>query len=40
VPTARSGATMVADNVRSRMLLFGGKDANGEFGDIWQLGGS
>ncbi len=40
VPAARSGATMVADAVRSRMLLFGGKDASGEFGDLWQLGGS
>ena len=39
-PAARSGATMVADAVRSRVLLFGGKDAYGEFGDLWQLGGS
>jgi galactose oxidase-like protein len=39
-PAARSGATLIADAVRSRLLLFGGRDGSGEFGDLWQLGGS
>jgi N-acetylneuraminic acid mutarotase len=37
-PTARSAATLIADEPRSRLLLFGGKDDDGEFGDLWQLG--
>jgi len=39
-PAARSGATLIADSAGSRLLLFGGKDGSGEFGDLWQLGGS
>ena len=37
-PAARAGATLIADPLGSRMLLFGGKNDEGEFGDIWQLG--
>jgi len=38
-PVARSGATLIADTERSRLLLFGGKDGSGEFADLWQLDG-
>jgi N-acetylneuraminic acid mutarotase len=37
-PGERSGATLIADTAQSRLLLFGGKNADGEFGDLWQLG--
>jgi hypothetical protein len=36
-PAARSGATLVADPARERLLLFGGKGAAGELADMWQL---
>jgi len=36
-PDARSGATLIADPSGDRLLLFGGKDLGGEFGDLWQL---
>lgn len=36
-PSARSGATMLADGKRGRILLFGGKNGDGEFGDLWEL---
>lgn len=36
-PSARSGAEMVADGSRGRVLLFGGKDGQAAFGDIWRL---
>jgi hypothetical protein len=36
-PSARSGATLVADPTRGRLLLFGGKGRDGELGDTWQL---
>jgi hypothetical protein len=38
-PAARSAATLISDATRSRLLLFGGKNDDGEFGDLWQLGG-
>jgi Galactose oxidase, central domain len=37
-PSARSAATLIADPSRNRLLLFGGKNADGELGDLWQLG--
>ena len=36
-PSARSGAEMIADVVHGRLLLFGGRDAESAFGDLWQL---
>jgi N-acetylneuraminic acid mutarotase len=36
-PSARSGATLIADPARSRLLLFGGKNDDGEFGDMLEL---
>jgi Galactose oxidase, central domain len=36
-PAARSAATLIADEGRSRLLLLGGKNDAGEFGDLWQL---
>ncbi len=38
-PTARSGAELVADAQRGRVLLFGGTDGSAWFGDLWQLTG-
>lgn len=37
VPPARSGAELVADPSRGRLLLFGGKHEGGTFKDVWQL---
>ena len=39
-PVARSGATMVVDAARQRLLLFGGMNADGELDDVWQLSGA
>jgi Kelch motif len=38
-PAARSAATLIADTLAGRLLLFGGKNADGEFGDLWELTG-
>jgi N-acetylneuraminic acid mutarotase len=37
VPTGRSGAEVVADPARGRLLLFGGRNGDGAFGDLWEL---
>jgi hypothetical protein len=37
-PGARSGASLIVDG--GRYLLFGGKDADGVLGDVWELGRS
>lgn len=36
-PAGRFGATLIADEPRGRLLLFGGKRGNAELGDVWQL---
>jgi Galactose oxidase, central domain len=36
-PSARSGATMVADPSGSRLLLFGGQTTSGALDDLWEL---
>jgi hypothetical protein len=36
-PSARSGAELVADLERGRVLLFGGKAGASVFGDLWEL---
>ena len=36
-PTARSGATLIADDARSRLLLFGGRAGGQAFDDLWVL---
>lgn len=36
-PSARSGAEMIADTGRGRLMLFGGRDGQAVFGDLWQL---
>lgn len=38
-PPGRAGAEMVHDGVRGRVLLFGGRDADGTRADLWQLTG-
>ena len=38
-PGGRSGATLISDAERDRVLLFGGRDAGGAFDDTWQLEG-
>lgn len=37
LPSARSGATLVADPARGRLLLFGGTGGQGATADLWQL---
>ena len=37
LPAARSGATLIADPEHSRVLLFGGRGAEGELADLWRL---
>lgn len=37
LPPARSGAELVADLERGRLLLFGGKAGASVFGDMWEL---
>lgn len=36
-PPARAGAELIADSGRARLLLFGGRDGEQAFGDLWQL---
>jgi hypothetical protein len=36
-PAARLGAELVADSKRGRLLLFGGRNADGAMGDTWVL---
>jgi len=36
-PPARSGADLIADTARGRLLLFGGRDDQAAFGDLWRL---
>jgi len=36
-PAARSGAELIADPERGRLLLFGGRDADGAMHDTWEL---
>jgi hypothetical protein len=36
-PGARFGASLIADEGRDRLLLFGGKRGNRELADLWQL---
>ena len=36
-PSARSGATMIDDRTRDRVLLFGGRTTDAALADIWQL---
>jgi hypothetical protein len=36
-PPARSGAELIADPTRGRLLLFGGRDADGVMDDLWEL---
>jgi hypothetical protein len=38
-PSPRSGAEMILDEERSRVLLFGGRDATTAHADVWQLSG-
>lgn len=38
-PPSRAGAEMVADPARDRFLVFGGRDADGAFADLWELTG-
>jgi hypothetical protein len=39
LPTGRAGAELVADPERNRILLFGGRTADGELNDLWVLSG-
>ena len=39
-PPPRAGAEMVFDHERGRALLFGGRDADGAYADVWQLSGA
>jgi hypothetical protein len=36
-PSPRAGSEMIADTERERLLLFGGRDGEAVFGDLWQL---
>lgn len=36
-PSARAGATLLADPARSRLLLFGGTTGDAELNDLWEL---
>ncbi len=36
-PVGRAGATLIADDGRARLLLFGGRTSDGELADVWQL---
>ncbi|MGH2445057.1 MAG: Kelch repeat-containing protein [Candidatus Limnocylindria bacterium] len=38
-PVARAGAELVSDTGRQRVLLFGGRGADGQLSDIWSLTG-
>jgi hypothetical protein len=39
-PEGRSGAELIHDAERGRVLLFGGRDANGGLADLWRLDGA
>ncbi len=39
-PAGRAGAELVADAARNRVLLFGGRDADGGLADTWELSGA
>ena len=39
-PSGRAGAAVVADPGSDRILLFGGRDADGGLGDLWSLTGT
>jgi hypothetical protein len=39
-PSGRAGAAAVADPDSARVLLFGGRDADGVLGDLWSLTGA
>lgn len=36
-PAGRAGAELIADPERGRLLLFGGRDRDGAFADLWEL---
>jgi len=36
-PAPRAGAEMIVDEARNRVLLFGGRDADRAYGDLWEL---
>lgn len=36
-PPARAGGTLISDQARSRLLLFGGTNDEGELADLWEL---
>lgn len=36
-PPPRAGAEMIVDDARNRVLLFGGRDADRAYGDLWEL---
>jgi len=37
IPPARLSATLIADPARSRLLLFGGKNSQSAYDDLWEL---
>lgn len=37
-PAARAGSTLIADDARGRLLLFGGEGESGLLGDLWEIG--
>lgn len=39
-PAGRAGAELIRDDAGERVLLFGGRDANGGLADLWQLDGT
>ena len=38
-PPGRAGAELIADPARDRLLLFGGRNGDGAFADLWELSG-
>ncbi len=38
-PPGRAGGELIADPARDRLLLFGGRDGDGAFADVWELSG-
>ena len=38
-PPGRAGAELIADPARGRLLLFGGRNGDGAFADVWELSG-
>jgi hypothetical protein len=39
-PATRSGATLIDDPTRGRLLLFGGVNGDGALDDLWELSGA